>query len=118
MQEKIEIISEDISGIDGAEDLQQFLIRNIEQIRLLILAYHYAQKERVFDLEIGETVFKDENIQKGLFRASYKTNIFNGCSDLDLTEKKEMIVTFWIDATQNTITLSGEYMPERYPDEF
>ena len=38
MQEKIEIISEDISGIDGAEDLQQFLIRNIEQIRLLILA--------------------------------------------------------------------------------
>ncbi len=117
MEEKIEIVfAEKTNDFINADKLKETLKQHLEKIEQLLLAYHYAQKERVFNVETGELEFNDDK-QTGFFPAYYKTNIFNGCADLDFTEKKEMRILFSIDKSRRVIILTGENIPERYPDE-
>jgi hypothetical protein len=123
MQEraKIGISSVALEGIK-VEDVDKELIifnellANRDKIEDLIISYHYKSRGRVYNVHIEPPVLSQE--LAGYFNVRYAIGHFNACADMDTSEDAIMPIEISTDLSLAEINLTGEFIPEREPDEF
>ena len=122
MQETITIsLSKDILAANPGQQkkrLYQQLLSQQDKIKELLVAYHFSSRERVYDVLINEDSLSADASGEGSFIVTYMTGLFNACADVDYNQKAEMKISIKIDPATDTALLTGEYIPEREPDEF
>lgn len=91
---------------------------NIEKITELLISYHYKTRGRVFDVSINKSSVEMINSQMGKFSVHYAIGQFNACADVDFTERASMEMLIDVDPEKLEAIVTGEYIPERDPDEF
>lgn len=116
MQEQIKIaLSEQFQSAEiNADILFNELQKNTEKITELLVSYHFRSRGRVFNVTINHSSIILLNAEMGKFTVNYNIGQFNACADIDFTEKASMEML--IDVREGIVT--GEYIPEREPDEF
>lgn len=87
-----------------------------EQVLSLLKAYHYSEKGIIDQYRIENLTMSDT--QTGILQVRYVVNFFLGCSNINYDDSSKMTIKFVIIPENQTITLIGEYWPEREPDEF
>lgn len=97
--------------------LYQELLSQQDKIKELLVAYHFSSRERVYDVLINEDSLSVDASGKGSFIVTYMTGLFNACADVDYNQKAEMKISLKVDPETDTVLLTGEYIPEREPDE-
>lgn len=116
MQEQIKIALN--AGFLSEEPSQKTLFEELVQhsgkITELLTGYHFHSRGRVFNAAVNQDSVQLINSQMGRFIVTYTVGQFNACADLDFTEKASMEML--VDIKEGIIT--GEYIPERGPDEF
>jgi len=119
MQEKttFQLSEQFLAGSADTHNLKKELLRNIQAIEALLVGYHFSSRGRVFNVLLDEDSLSEENSFQGQFKVNYFIGQFNACADLDFTEKAFMQISFNVDIANNIVTLTGEYIPEREPDE-
>lgn len=119
MQEKITFhLSQQFqAGSNFSESLKNELLKYVQAIENLLISYHFVSRGRVLDVVLDEKSFILKGSSGGNFKVDYVVGQFNACADLDFTEKASMKIDFSVDIAKNEITLTGEYIPERGPDE-
>ncbi len=96
---------------EAKELLCQFLNANLYDIHDMLFSYHYAKRERVYDIIIEKSdIIYSEG--KGYFTVKYMIGFFNACADLNFNDKEKMKITYNIDFVKDEIVLKGEYIPE------
>jgi hypothetical protein len=121
MQEQIkfslskELLKKDAIDIDT---LKNEINSNIIVIAELLTSYHFKSRERVFDVSINENSVEIINSQIGKFIVNYTIGQFNACADVDFTERASMEMLVDVDLINQEAIVTGEYIPEREPDEF
>lgn len=91
---------------------------NIKVVEDLLVGYHFRERGSVNDLVIEENSLLTDRDGNGYFIATYVLGMFNACADLDLSDKARMKIDFKTDLAAAEVLLTGEYFPEREPDEF
>jgi len=89
----------------------QFLKNSLYDIHDLLFNYHYAKRERVYDITVEESDIFYSN-GHGYFTVKYMIGFFNACADLDFNDEEQMRITYYIDFVQDEVVLKGEYIPE------
>lgn len=103
---------------DRTEHVHKMLSDNISFLTDLIAGYHFASRGKVYDAVIVDGSLSVTNDYRGNFRAKYKIMYTNGCQDLTYDDKDDKVIFFEINTNAKNITLTGEVVPERLPDEF
>ena len=106
---------------EGTESIQRYLyedlIRNLEEIRLMITGYFFIDRKRVYDLIIEESsLVMDQG--KGKVTVRYTLGMLDGCSGIDKSEKDSMTISINANHESGEVLLVGENFPEREPDDF
>jgi hypothetical protein len=120
MQETVKIpLSKEIPGDPGQlkSMLYQDLLSQSDKIKELLVAYHFMSRERVYDVRINEGSLSVDSDGLGSFIVNYMTGLFNACADVDYNQREEMKIMVKADPAAHTALLTGEYIPEREPDE-
>ena len=94
------------------------LEKSKEKIIELLVGYHFSERQRVFDVQILETSPVLDGQGRGSFVISYMLGLFNACADLDHSSAAKMKIEICINPESGEAVLTGEYFPERGPDEF
>lgn len=92
------------------------LLSNKAEIEDLIISYYFKSRGRIFDLRILKPVIDKHN--KGYFYVYYNVGHFNACADIDTHEAEKMKIDIDVNLEKGALFLTGEYFPEREPDEF
>ena len=92
------------------------LLANKSKIEDLIISYHYKNRGRVYNVRIESPVLSQE--LTGSFNVRYAIGHFNACADIDTNEDAIMAIQISTDLSLAEINLTGEFIPEREPDEF
>jgi hypothetical protein len=123
MQESISFpLSPDTSGamdngINLKESFYNELLLHKEVVADLVRGYYFTERKSVSALEIdADSVMVDQE-GRGSFMAHFILGMFNACADLDYNDKSGMLIEFAADPDNATMTLTGEYFPEREPDD-
>lgn len=94
------------------------LQENVKAVEALLTSYHFRSRGRVYNVTVDESSVELLNPQMGKFVASYTLGQFNACADVDYSERAAMEILVDIDKEKGLAILTGEYIPEREPDEF
>ena len=120
MQEQIrfklsnELLQQD--AIDEASINKELQI-NLKSIESLLQSYHFKARGRVFDVSIKTDSVELLNQNMAKMLVIYAVGQFNACADLDFNERASMEILIDIDKEGSEATLTGEFIPEREPDE-
>jgi len=117
-QTKLSLSKEFPDEIIDLITLKEELNSNIQVIAGLLTSYHFKARGRVFDVSIVESSIEMINSHMGKFTANYAIGQFNACADVDFTERASMEMLIDIDLVKKEAIVTGEYIPEREPDEF
>lgn len=119
MQETItfQLSEQFLSEAAGGDSLKRELLGNLQAIEALLVGYHFSSRGRVFNVSIDEDSIKHGSTLQGQCKVNYSIGQFNACADLDFTEKAFMQISFNADFSNKIVTLTGENVPEREPDE-
>jgi hypothetical protein len=118
-QIKFEVFDGFFSGSNpDAELLKAALHQNLKSIEQLLVSYHFKSRGRVFDVAISEGSIEFIKPLMAKFIVNYAIGQFNACADLDFNDKAAMEMLVDIDSDQKAFIVTGEYVPERDPDEF
>ena len=98
--------------------LQSELKANIKAISDLLIGYHFKTRGRVFNVSINESSIELISESMGKFTVYYSIGHFNACADVDFSDKASMEMLVDINPESATAIITGEYIPEREPDEF
>ncbi len=90
---------------------------NLKSIESLLQSYHFKARERVFDVNIKNDSVELLNQSMAKMLVTYSIGQFNACADLDFNERASMEMLIDIDKESAEATLTGEFIPEREPDE-
>ncbi|HEY0054459.1 MAG TPA: hypothetical protein VGB63_03795 [Pedobacter sp.] len=90
---------------------------NLKLIESLLQSYHYKARGRVFDVAIQNDSVELLNQDMAKVLVIYSVGQFNACADLDFNERTSMEMLVDIDKDVSEATLTGEFIPEREPDE-
>lgn len=104
-------------GADRKVILAQTLENEIKHVEDLLMGYHFRERGSVDHLELDTTNMTVDEQGKGSFTARYILGMYNACADLDLSDKAKMEIDFEVDFKNGMITLTGEFFPEREPDD-
>jgi len=104
-------------GADRKVILAQTLENEIKHVEDLLMGYHFRERGSVDHLELDTTNMTVDEQGKGSFTARYILGMYNACADLDLSDKAKMEIDFEVDFENGMITLTGEFFPEREPDD-
>jgi hypothetical protein len=120
MQEQIKFkLSDNIlkAEVLDTATLNKELQHQLKAVEALLVGYHFKSRGRVFGLAINpESVqLLSQSIAK--FTVHYSIGQFNACADVDYSERSTMEVLLDIDVEAGHGILTGEYFPEREPDE-
>lgn len=121
MQEQIKFqLSKEypLNDFSDATILKRELQLNSKAIEALLVAYHFQSRGRVFNVTIEESSVEFIGQFMGRFFVSYTVGQFNACADVDFTERASMEMLIDIDTEKSEAIITGEYIPERDPDEF
>lgn len=120
MQEKntFQLSEQFLAGDTGKQNIGEELNRNIQAIEALLVGYHFSSRGRVFNVSIEEDSLNEESSLEGYFKVNYFIGQFNACADLDFTDGAFMQISYKMNPADNSLTLIGEDVPEREPDEF
>ncbi|MFD2164438.1 hypothetical protein ACFSJU_18680 [Paradesertivirga mongoliensis] len=121
MQEQITfLLSEDFLAKDSFDvpALYQELNRNIKSVENLLVSYHFKTRGRVFNVTIDDSSLKLLQPLMGRFLVNYTIGQFNACADVDFSEKASMEMLIDLDPQNKKAIITGEFIPEREPDEF
>jgi|GEM_PF-822893 len=105
---------------DGADKnviLAQTLTNEIKHVEDLLMGYHFRERGSVDHLELDTSSMMVDDEGRGSFMARYILGLYNACADLDLSDKAKMQIDFEADFKNGMITLTGEFFPEREPDD-
>lgn len=105
-------------GLSDTAILKTELLLNIKAIEALLTSYHFKSRGRVFNVNIEENSVELVGGYMGKFLVSYTIGQFNACADVDFTERASMEMLIDIDVKNSEAIITGEYIPEREPDEF
>ena len=100
------------------DSLTDELLLNLKAIEALLVSYHFKSRGRVFDISLDEGSVTFLNPLMGKFIVKYAIGQFNACADVDFTERASMEILIDIDKEKSLGIITGEYIPEREPDEF
>ncbi|MBC8053703.1 MAG: hypothetical protein H7Y13_11625 [Sphingobacteriaceae bacterium] len=106
-------LAENIDIIALKNELQS----NIKTIESLLVSYHFKSRGRVFDVRLRGESIEMLQAQMGKFLVEYSVGQFNACADIDFTEKASMEMLIDLDSINKRAIITGEYIPERDPDE-
>ena len=121
MQEQIKFSLSEGFADNGTVDLNRLkeeINSNIEKINGLLVSYHFKARGRVFNVSISENSVEMINSCMAKFLVNYTIGQFNACADVDFTERSSMEMLMDIDLVSKEAIVTGEYIPEREPDEF
>lgn len=104
-------------GADKKDILAQTLENEIKHVEDLLMGYHFRERGSVDHLELDTGSMTVDQYGKGSFTARYILGLYNACADLDLSDKAKMQIDFEADFDEGMITLTGEFFPEREPDD-
>lgn len=107
----------DVQSTD-ADALLRELKHQQQAVEALLTSYHYRSRGRVFDVLIDESSVALISQSMGKFMVKYSIGQFNACADVDFTETEAMEMLVDIDGEKRVAVITGEYIPERDPDEF
>lgn len=100
-------------------DFVNALIRqNQKAVEALLTSYHFKSRGRVFGLAINPESVQMLSQSMAKFIVHYSIGQFNACADVDYSERAAMEVLLDFDLQAGQGILTGEYIPEREPDEF
>ena len=113
------LLSEEFLNQDTAvAALYQELNRNIKSIEELLVSYHFKSRGRVYQVAVDQSSLELLQPLMGRFIATYSIGQFNACADVDYNERAAMEMLVDIDPKQKKAIITGEFIPEREPDEF
>ena len=93
------------------------LLQSSDRVKDLLVSYHFRTRGRVSELSFTESSIEFFNPLMGKFVVIYSVGQFNACADVDYSERETMEILFDIDLEKSEALLTGEYIPEREPDE-
>ncbi|WP_207532857.1 hypothetical protein [Desertivirga arenae] len=91
------------------------LLNHKPVIEDLLVSYYYRSRGRIYNVRINKPVL-DANCN-GAFKVNYNIGHFNACADVDSNEEESMHISINADLNSGSVLLTGEYFPEREPDE-
>jgi hypothetical protein len=91
------------------------LLSHKSVIEDLLVSYYFRSRGRIYNVRINKPVL-DENCN-GSFNVTYNIGHFNACADVDSNEEESMQIAINADLSSGSVVLTGEYFPEREPDE-
>lgn len=103
---------------DRTEHVNKMLSDNSSFLIALLTGYHFASRGKVYDAVVVDNSLSFINDCCGTFCVEYKIMYTNGCQDLTYDDKDDKLISFEINMPEKSITLTGEVVPERLPDEF
>jgi len=92
------------------------LLANKKMIEDMLQSYYFKSRGRIYDVKIEKPTLTEGF--NGSFKANYSIGHFNACADVDSHEEEKMLINLSIDTKRAEGVLTGEYFPEREPDEF
>lgn len=98
--------------------LKKELSQNLKSVEQLLVNYHYQSRGRVFDVTVQDTSVEFISDLMAKFVVNYSIGQFNACADLDFSERASMEMLVDFEAEKKIAIITGEYIPERDPDEF
>jgi hypothetical protein len=98
--------------------IRQEIELNVEALKNLLVSYHYKSRGRVLNVSIVENSIELINPLMAKFMVRYAVGQFNACADVDFTENASMEILIDIEPDELKAIITGEYIPEREPDEF
>ena len=102
---------------DTILDVFSNLSSRIDLIEDLLIKYHFNKREKVLNVVVEEGTFFINDDGMGKFTVNYIIGLFNACADIDYAEKARMNIVFKTNLNDHQIIITGEYIPEREPDE-
>ncbi len=90
---------------------------NVKSVESLLQSYHYSARGRVFDVIVNEKSVELLSQAMAKVLITYLVGQFNACADLDFNERASMEMLIDIDKESSEAILTGEFIPEREPDE-
>lgn len=87
------------------------------EVEALISAYYFRSRGRVFNLRVDRESFYQLSDNRYAFVVFYKVGISNACADIDLDYDEKMVINVSLDTAASKALLTGEYIPEREPDD-
>lgn len=120
MQEQLtfNLSDEFLKSSKDIESLHKEIQRNVAIIEALLVSYHFKSRGRVFNVQINGSSIELLKPVIGRFTVNYSIGQFNACADVDFVENASMEILYDISLDTSTCTITGEYIPEREPDEF
>jgi hypothetical protein len=120
MQEQIiiSLSSYPDTGVVHTSFIYEELSRQIKSIEALLVGYHFKSRGRVFDVRVIPESVEIVSASMAKFVVVYGVGQFNACADVDYAERASMELLLDIDSDQRKAIITGEYFPEREPDEF
>ena len=100
------------------EILKTELSQQLKKIEELLISYHFKSRGRVCNVNIIDGSVQLLGQLMGKFVVSYTIGQFNACADVDFNEQASMEMLIDIDLNAKIATITGEFIPEREPDEF
>jgi hypothetical protein len=91
---------------------------NLTVIESLLVSYHFKSRGRVFNVQLVQDSVVLLSDSMGKFTVVYTIGQFNACADVDFAENASMEMLIDIDRGAGKAIITGEYIPEREPDEF
>lgn len=95
--------------------LNEFLF-NKAKIEDMLTGYYFNTRGRIYNVTINKPVMDAQN--RGYLYVYYFIGHFNACADIDSYEEEKMKLSFVLNLDKAEVKISGEYFPEREPDEF
>ena len=93
------------------------LQRNLKAIESLLTAYYFKSRGRIFGVNLVVDSVEVLNDSLAKFLVRYSVGQFNACADVDYVEQESMEMLIDIDFQALEAIITGEYIPEREPDE-
>jgi hypothetical protein len=101
----------------GTDILKKELSLQLKAIESLLVSYHFRSRGRVYNVQIIPDSIELLNPSMGKFVATYTIGQFNACADVDFNEQASMEILIDLNLATKTGIITGEYIPEREPDE-
>jgi hypothetical protein len=120
MQEQIQFkLSDEFLKQSIADEISVIkeLKENIKSIESLLQSYHFKARGRVFNVVIKDVSLALLSNTMAKLLITYMVGQFNACADLDFNERASMEVLVDIDRESSQAIVTGEFIPEREPDE-
>jgi hypothetical protein len=120
MQEQIQFkLSDEFLKESAADEISVLkeLQENIQSIEALLQSYHFKARGRVFDIVIKDDSLTLLSNTMAKLQVTYLVGQFNACADLDFNERAGMEMLVDIERESSQAIVTGEFIPEREPDE-